>query len=75
MPRGTDRRHRHEAGGRTDAGQACWSDGPSERTGRRQSSTTGERLWVLDDVPVSETVLAFGGALLRVGETSLSRWG
>ncbi|MBM7497115.1 outer membrane protein assembly factor BamB family protein [Oerskovia paurometabola] len=36
---------------------------------------TGERLWVLDDVPVSETVLAFGGALLRVGETSLSRWG
>ncbi|WP_168210080.1 PQQ-binding-like beta-propeller repeat protein [Oerskovia sp. KBS0722] len=36
---------------------------------------TGERLWVLDDVPVSDTVVAFGGALLRVGERSLSRWG
>lgn len=36
---------------------------------------TGEELWSRDDVPVSDTVVAFGGALLRVAEGSLSRWG
>lgn len=36
---------------------------------------TGEELWSRDDVPASDTVVAFGGALLRVAEGALSRWG
>ncbi|MFE4465491.1 PQQ-binding-like beta-propeller repeat protein [Oerskovia sp. NPDC056781] len=50
-------------------------DQPTDARLTAYDLTTGEELWSRDDVPVSDTVVAFGGALLRVGERSLSRWG
>lgn len=50
-------------------------DQPADTRLTAYDLATGEELWVQDDVPGSETLVAFGGALLRVGEGSLSRWG
>jgi outer membrane protein assembly factor BamB len=36
---------------------------------------TGEALWALDDLSEEDQFVAHDGALLRVGEGSLSRWG